>query len=144
MTTGNLITSMRKLSRWDWKETFEQISMVEQSLRKERTGFYTQLDFSSRDTLRKRVEQLARRLNLPENLVAAKAVELADTYGENPSVEQARAEGNSAERNQPMFVAYYLLEPNGIMQLRQALKICGKPRALPETGLMRRATGTYF
>ena len=36
------------------------------------------LDFSSRDTLRKRVDRLARRLNLPENLVAAKAVELAD------------------------------------------------------------------
>lgn len=144
VTTGNLITSMRKLSRWDWKETFEQISMVEQSLRKERTGFYAQLDFSSRDTLRKRVEQLARRLNLPENLVAAKAVELADTYGENRSGEQAGAIENSEERNQPMFVAYYLLEPNGILQLRQALKICGKPRALPETGLMRRATGMYF
>ncbi|SMQ61055.1 Cellobiose phosphorylase [Bacillus sp. OV166] len=160
VTTGNLITSMRKLSRWDWNETFEQISMVEQSLRKERTGFYSQLDFSSRDTLRKRVEQLARRLNLPENLVAAQAVELADKYGEEPSVEVSQKgenseelaekygkelhERNSTERNRPLFVAYYLLDPNGIMQLRQALKMCGKPRTLPETGLMRRATGTYF
>ncbi|MGM0875246.1 MAG: GH36-type glycosyl hydrolase domain-containing protein [Bacillota bacterium] len=184
VTTGNLITSIRKLSRWDWNETFEQISMVEQSLRKERTGFYSQLDFSSRDTLRKRVEQLARRLNLPENLVATQAVELADKYGENLSVELSRAranseereradtvgeepsddevqkwvtseqlaekygnkppERNSGERNRQAFVAYYLLDPNGIMQLRQALKMCGKPRALPETGLMRRATGKYF
>ncbi|MFP5108616.1 GH36-type glycosyl hydrolase domain-containing protein [Neobacillus sp. C211] len=160
VTTGNLITSLRKLSRWDWKETFEQISIVEQSLRKEKTGFYAQLDFSSRETLRKRVEQLARRLNLPENLVASQAVELADKYGEERSAEAPRepansevladkngkelSERNSKEKNRQLFVAYYLLDPKGNMLLRQALKMCGKPRALPETGLMRRATGTYF
>ncbi|MFB5196926.1 GH36-type glycosyl hydrolase domain-containing protein [Neobacillus sp. KR4-4] len=160
VTTGNLITSLRKLSRWDWKETFEQISMVEQSLRKERTGLYAQLDFSSRDTLRKRIESLSRRLNLPENLVAAQAVELADKYGEKLSSEESQEQEYSEERadtygkelnqkyskdkNRQLFVAYYLLDPNGMMLLRQALKMCGKPRALPETGLMRRATGTYF
>ena len=138
VTTGNIITSIRRLSRWDWQESFEKISMVEQTLRKESTGVYSQLDFSSRNTLRKRVEQLARRVNLPENLVASQAVELAGKYEGNHSKEQVE---NLLRQE---FVAFYLLDPNGIKKLRQALKMCGKPRSLPETGLLSRPTGTYF
>jgi cyclic beta-1,2-glucan synthetase len=146
VTTGNLITSMRKLSRWNWSESFEQISMVEQTLRKEKTGLYAQLDFSSRNLLRKRVERLARRVNLPENLVAQQAVELADKYGvELTETNNEEPTNNKIHpKNRPTFVAFYLMEPDGIMQLRQALKMCGNPRPLPETGLMAGATGTYF
>lgn len=138
VTTGHLITSIRRLSRWDWNVTFEQISMVERSLRNESSGDYAKLDFSSRNSLRRKVEQLAHRFNLPENLVATQAVELADQYLQQrePEVLEQRA--------RKAFVAYYLLDPNGVKQLRQALKMCGKPRALPETGILRRATGTYF
>nr|WP_318505666.1 glucoamylase family protein [Bacillus sp. T3] len=138
VTTGNLITSIRRLSRWNWDETFEKISMVEQTLRKESTGLYAQLDFSSRNNLRRRVEVLARRLNLPENLVATQAVELANQYVK----EQTENKGEWSSRQS--FVAYYLLDANGIKLLHEALKMCGKPRALPETGILRRATGTYF
>ena len=77
VTTGNLIGSMRKISRLQWSDRFEQICMVEHTLREESAGVYPLLDFSSRDVLRRRVEQLARRLRVPENLVAQQAVELA-------------------------------------------------------------------
>lgn len=138
VTTGNLITSMRRLSRWDWDETFEKISMVEQTLRKEKSGIYEKLDFSSRNNLRKKVEVLARRFKLPENLVATEAVELAEQYV------KVCKENNSEINERKSFVAYYLLDAEGISLLREALKKCGKPRALPESGLLRRATGTYF
>ncbi|WML44711.1 GH36-type glycosyl hydrolase domain-containing protein [Neobacillus sp. PS3-40] len=138
VTTGNLIGSLRRLSRWDFHEAFVQISMVEQTLQKEKSGSYSLLDFSSRTTIQKRVEYLARRLNLPENLVASKAVELTEEYIKECAEKEIEPIGWKSS------VAYYLLEPDGISLLRQALKMCGKPKILPETGLMQRATGTYF
>lgn len=138
VTTGNLISSLRNLSRWDWRESFEEISIVEQTLRKESAGCYPKLDFSSRDTLRKRVEKLAKRFRLPENLVAAQAVELAE------NVEKELIETGAKSLPREAFVSYYLLDPEGLHALREGLKNCGKPRSLPETGFLRRATGTYF
>ncbi|WP_199617509.1 GH36-type glycosyl hydrolase domain-containing protein [Paenibacillus alkalitolerans] len=140
VTAGNLIGSLRKVSRWDWRETFERISMVEQTLRKESSGDYARLDYSSRDTLRKRVVRLARRMHIPENLVASHAVELAASVYE----EKRRSDGGVEELPRNAFAAYYLLETDGIAALRESLKICGKPRALPETPFLRRTTGMYF
>lgn len=135
LSTGNIIGNLRKLSRLDWHEPFEQISLVEQTLHAETSGLYALLDSSSRSTLLKRVERLSRRLNLPENLIATEAVELADEYVKRSSEEQFPRQAS---------VSYYLLEPDGVEALRQGLKKCGKPRILPETGLLRRPTGTYF
>jgi cyclic beta-1,2-glucan synthetase len=138
VTTGNIISSLRKISRWDWQEVFSQISMVEKTLCSDNTGSYSKLDFSSRNIIRDRVEQLARRLNLPENLIASKSVELTETYVKEHSLTKGESYGRKAS------IAYYLLEPDGIKLLRETLKMCGKPRALPETIFRNRATGTYF
>ncbi|MBF7083236.1 glycosyl transferase family 36 [Desulfallas sp. Bu1-1] len=150
VTTGNLIESLRKISRLDWRDPFEKICMVEHTLRQESAGDYPLLDFSSRDILRKRVEKLARRLRVPENLVAQQAVELAAKEYEKARAELAEAEeaaGNPADLDElprQAFTAYYLLEPDGVKELWRALKMCGTPRYLPEIGILRRATGAYF
>ena len=138
VTTGNLISSLRQLSRWDWREAFEELSIVEQTLRQESTGCYSKMDFSSRETLRKRVEKLAKRFRLPENLIATQAVELAGSVAKDLSVVETESLSRQA------FVSYYLLEIEGVQTLRQGLKSCGKPRSLPEMSFLRRATGTYF
>jgi len=155
VTTGNLIEGLRKISRMHWHDRFEQICMVEHTLREESAGVYPLLDFSSRDVLRKRVEQLARRLRVPENLVAQQAVELAAKEYERARAELAKA-GESAgvpadskmspieELPRRAFAPYYLLEPDGVKELRHALKMCGTPRYLPEIVILRRATGAYF
>ncbi|SDE38890.1 GH36-type glycosyl hydrolase domain-containing protein [Sporomusa acidovorans] len=145
MSAGNLVSSLRKLSRLDWNEPFERVCMVEHTLHGEIAGVYPLLDFSSRDVLRKRVEQLARRLRVPENLVAQQAVELAAK--EYKQVKAAEAAGGGAAEPEPprqAFTAYYLLEADGVKKLRHALKLCAAPRYLPETEISRRATGTYF
>lgn len=139
ISTGNIITSLRKLSRLNWHDTFDQISMVEQTLRKEITGSYVLLDFASRDTLRKRVEYLSRRFHLPENLVAAQAVELAEEFVKNYS-----NEGMEEQLPRQANIAFYLLEPTGVDILREGLKKCGKPRVMPESGLLRHSKSTYF
>ncbi len=161
VTTGNLIGSLRLLGRWAWPGLFEQISMIERTLSKEQTGDYVRLDASSRDLLRLRIAQLAGRLKVPEKLVASQAVALADKaygLGKAPiaSLRQVEKSGDYAspdvsaqlaKRTLPpreAFVAFYVLEADGMAQLRQALKMCGKTASLPEVGLLRRASGTYF
>ena len=150
VSAGNLIGSLRKLSRLDWNEPFEQICIVEHTLRGESAGMYPFLDFSSHDVLRKRVEQLAGRLRVPENLVAQQAVDLAAKEYEQACALQAKT-GDTAgdpaktkELPHQVFAAYYLLEAGGVKRLWQALKICGSPRYSPETEIVCRATGTYF
>ena len=77
VTTGNIVASLRNISRWNWQDRFEQLCMVEHILGEEASGIYPRLDFPSRDVLRQRVEKLARRLRVPETLVAKEAVQLA-------------------------------------------------------------------
>jgi len=140
MRTGNLISSMRTLSRWDWRAKFEQLSLVEQTLRQDPTGDYSLLDYSSRDTLRKRVERLARRLHVPENLIAEQIIKLT-----NQHLEQSQHDDNKGEElPRQAFIPYYLLESRGIQQLQRELRTCSKPKSIPEEGIWKRATGTYF
>ncbi len=130
INAGNLIMSLRLVARLNWQDAFEGISLVEQTLREEPTEAYAKLDFTSRDQLRHRVEHLARRLFIPENLVAQHAVILASKALEKSSRES--------------FLAYYLLEPPGIKHLRDSLKMCASPRAIPALTISCRAKTAYF
>lgn len=139
VSTGNAIDSLRKLSRWRWSELFEKVSFVEKTLREEQAGDYPRLDAGSRHTLRHRVEKLARRMKVPENLVATQAVQLA-----NYKFAALQDGSSSTPPPRNIYVAYYLLEPDGLGQLQKALKQCGKTGALPEAGIKKRATRLYM
>ncbi|MGI6513148.1 MAG: GH36-type glycosyl hydrolase domain-containing protein [Syntrophomonadales bacterium] len=150
VTTGNIVASLRNISRWNWQDRFEQLCMVEHILGEEASGVYPRLDFSSRDVLRQRVEKLARRLRVPETLVAREAVQLAAREYEEfikkqpPCEQEVESHENCKPLTRPTFAAYYLLEPSGIKKLRQALKICGKPRYMPELHVLSHPTAAYF
>ncbi|UUZ81364.1 hypothetical protein LJK88_42960 [Paenibacillus sp. P26] len=162
VTAGNLISDLRRNERRDLNDLFERISLLDRTLRGEATGIYAKLDTASRGEILKRVEQLSRRMNVPESLTAGQAVALAkeaqERLGSREEQDEAAAErvsstpkfGSAAgpagdgELPRPAFAAYYLFEPAGIRRLVQALRQCSKPRALPENGLQRRAAGTYF
>ncbi|MUG69814.1 glycosyl transferase family 36 [Paenibacillus validus] len=161
VTTGNAISSLRKITRSNWRDPFEQICLVEHTMRQENAGVYPLLDDSSRDALRASVEQLARRFRVPENLVAKQVVELAaKEYNQacaergqafadtaNGAAEGNRTAGSTADSDvmpRQAFIAYYLLEPSGVKELQRALKQCSSPRRLPQIGLWQRATRVYF
>lgn len=149
VSSGNIIGSLRKISRWDWRSSFEQISLVECNLRRENSGVYSLLDSASRDVLHQRVEKIARRMRLPENLVAKQAVELASQEFTNSRPEEAVNgvfnQVDLGKMPRKAFVAYYLLEADGLKSLYQALKkTCSAPRYQPQTSILRRATGVYF
>ena len=77
LSCGNAFTSLRQLALLDWREIFEQLSRVEQLLRRDPSGVYAGMDFATRDRCRRAVEELARAAARPEEEVAARAIELA-------------------------------------------------------------------
>ena len=40
VTTGNIVASLRNISRWNWQDRFEQLCMVEHILGEEASGIY--------------------------------------------------------------------------------------------------------
>ncbi len=77
VSVSHSISSLRFLSAMDWKEFVEALSLVEEILRKDPAGVYSQMDFSTRDRYRHSVEFLARHSQLSEAEVAERAIQMA-------------------------------------------------------------------
>jgi cyclic beta-1,2-glucan synthetase len=71
------ITSLRQLSLLDWREIFEDQSRVDQTLCRDPAGYYSRMDFPTRDRYRHAVEELARGAGVSEDSVAQSAISLA-------------------------------------------------------------------
>src|SRR5690606_23651420 len=89
VSAGHAVQSLRLLGRLDWSELFERLCLVDRELRKEEAGMYPLLDAPSRQVLLGRVQVLARRMHVPEMLVAKQAVELAGRYGAKGAADDA-------------------------------------------------------
>ncbi len=76
VTVRNVITSMRLISWFDWAEFVESVGVVDEILRA-RSAF-GDMDFATRDSYRKAVEELSRGSALTEAEVATKAADMAD------------------------------------------------------------------
>ncbi|HJS28624.1 MAG TPA: hypothetical protein VJ768_03315, partial [Anaerolineales bacterium] len=74
---ANCIISLRLLSATNWKETFESLSVVESILRRDPAGYYSGMNFETRDQYRKVVEDLAFQTGKEEQVLAREAVRLA-------------------------------------------------------------------
>ncbi|MBL7661248.1 carbohydrate-binding protein [bacterium] len=107
VSIANTITSLKTLSYVDWKEWFESISKVDLELSLDPTRLYGKSDFNTRDRCRKHIERIAKRSELNERQIAAKALALAE-HG-------ASSDKHSAQAS----VIYYFLDP-GVSQLEQA------------------------
>ncbi|MEO7008381.1 MAG: cyclic beta 1-2 glucan synthetase, partial [Caldimonas sp.] len=77
VSVSNSIGSLRLLGAMDWREFVETLSSVEQTLRDDPSGAYTQMDFGTRDRYRHAVEAIARRAPRSETEVARLAVAVA-------------------------------------------------------------------
>ncbi len=69
--------SLRFLGLIDWKECFERLSVVEQTLRRDPSGIYPQMDFETRNLYRRAIENIQRRSDLNESQIAQYALDLA-------------------------------------------------------------------
>jgi cyclic beta-1,2-glucan synthetase len=77
VTVANSITSLRTISRLDWKDFVESQSVTERLLRQDPSGHYASMTFGTRDHYRHIVEHIAKRVKKPEEEIAAEVVSLA-------------------------------------------------------------------
>ena len=117
MIAGNLFTGLQEINRICWDEHFEELSLVEQTLRQDPARIYPKMDFESRDLMRRELELSAREWRLPEKEVAKKSLALAQAAAKAPTRDNVEA-----------HVGYYLLEQEGWGKLAQACD--GKGRGL--------------
>ncbi|HWQ46467.1 MAG TPA: glycosyltransferase family 2 protein, partial [Longilinea sp.] len=94
---ANCFSSLRLLSTTDWNEFFEQSSRVEQVLRTDPAGIYSQMDFDTRNNYRSVIEELARFSSFSEEQVALTAIGLAGSAG-------------NATPNRKFHVGYFLID----------------------------------
>ncbi|TEU15606.1 MAG: hypothetical protein E3J21_12770 [Anaerolineales bacterium] len=76
-TVSNCILSLRGLAAQDWKTFFESVSRVEQVLRRDPANVYAAMDFETRDSYRKVVEELALATDWDEEEVTQEAIQAA-------------------------------------------------------------------
>ncbi|MBN2382831.1 glycosyl transferase [bacterium] len=77
LSIGNAFNSLRNLALLDWKGCFEKLSSVEQILRRDPAGIYSQLDFATRDRYRRVVEELQRGSGRSQDHIAQLALMMA-------------------------------------------------------------------
>jgi len=133
VTAGNLISSLRNVSRWQWEEQFESLCTVERILENDPSSIYLLMDFASRDQLRHAVEHIAKTLKVQECLVAQTAVSLAAKYLTTPP----------SEKVPQKHVGYYLVD-QGKDELCVALQARRKVWYHPLLQLKRYPTFTFL
>ncbi len=136
--SGNLVTSLHVLERQPWRTTFAKISHVDQILSSEASLAYERMDVTSQDVLRNRVAAMARKMHVPEVLVAQTAVQLVIQH----QPDKVAATGDPPSRN--ACLTHYLFDPVGITVLRHAIAKHTKPRRLPELVVRQRPLSTYL
>lgn len=75
---ANVISSLRRLEQMNWREIFDDVSLVEKTLCKDPAHKYAEMDFATKDKYRHTVEKLARQSKMAEEKVAASTVSLAE------------------------------------------------------------------
>jgi len=74
---ANSITSLRAISRMDWRSFVERQSALEAVLRNDPSGYYPRMTFGTRDHYRHVAEWIAKRTEIAEEAVAQEAIALA-------------------------------------------------------------------
>ncbi|MEY2402199.1 MAG: hypothetical protein QOJ08_2310, partial [Ilumatobacteraceae bacterium] len=113
VTVRNVITSMRLISSLDWAEFIESVGVVDEVLRK-RSAF-GEMDFATRDSYRKAIEELARGSTLAEVEIAEKALDMAE-------VAASSDDGNAVDAARSRDPGHYLIS-DGRADLERSLDV---------------------
>jgi cyclic beta-1,2-glucan synthetase len=127
VSTANAFGSLRALSRIEFGDLFESVSLVEAELRTDPGGIYPRTNFATRDRCRRAVERISRTSGTGELDVARRAVALA----------AQDADSHTAH------VAYYLID-DGVIRLEAETntRLAFRTRLLRL--VRRRATPVYL
>ena len=114
VSIGNAITTMRFLANLDWRECFEQLSLVDQILAQDPAGVYRSMDFATRDRYRKKIEKLSRHSELGEITIAQRVVQMA-SQDNRERVQRAAPSHGEREHEALIYrpsghIGYYLID----------------------------------
>ena len=93
---ANIILSLRTISEQDWSDFFESISRVEQTLREDPAGIYSQMDFKTRDIYRNKIEAISFASSRSERELAEITLDLARSTDSDNSV-SSHSDGHIGE-----------------------------------------------
>ncbi|ABR89681.1 cyclic beta 1-2 glucan synthetase [Janthinobacterium sp. Marseille] len=100
-TIRNIITSMRTIAAYDWRDFFESVSLVEQKL--QTLSSYAELDFLTRDRYRKIIQQIALNARYSEQQIADALVRKIESHRSQMSADDVVADERALDPG------YYLL-----------------------------------
>ena len=135
ISTANAFGSLRAISRIDFTEIFEAVSLVDAELRNDPSSVYTQSDFETRDQCRRAVERIALESGVAELDIARRATALA-----------ARRDTTSPARTGLVLTnhaPYYLLA-GGVAELEASVGARVPLRIRWIRALRRQATPVYL
>ena len=104
VSMGNSITSLHDFGTLDFTDLFESASFVEQILRQDPDGTYPQMDLTTRNYYRSRIEEMASVYGVSEIHIAREALELA----KEAHLSSVR-ENNDMLTQRTWHVGYYLI-----------------------------------
>ncbi len=91
VSIGNSITSLRLCSTQDWSRFFEDVSLVDEVLRRDPAGVYQKMDFATRDRYRRSIEELAERTGEAQRAAALRVVEASRRSAERSASDPREA-----------------------------------------------------
>ena len=132
VTVGNIITSMRLLSTLDWRDFFENVSLIDPLLKTDPANVYAEMNFFTRNRYREIVERIARRTKTDELEVAERVVELArQAYRTNPADKRYS------------HVGYYLID-DGLAELEKEFDYRPRFSGRFSRFVLKRPTAVYL
>ncbi|HTR79470.1 MAG TPA: glucoamylase family protein, partial [Gemmatimonadaceae bacterium] len=126
---ANAITSLRAVSRLDWRRFVEDHSVLDAALRADPSGWYSRMTFDTRDQYRHAAERIAKGSGLGEREIADRAVALATDAP--PDVDPRRR-----------HVGYYLID-EGARILERAVHYHPRPADAIRRVALRYPTAAY-
>ena len=109
----SLLETLTEIAGTEWKEFFESVCLVEETLRTDPLGAYAKMDAETREVYRTAVAELAAHSTEAETDIARKAIQLAAAAGENPV-------SSERSRERRTHVGYYLVG-DGVTELKKQI-----------------------
>lgn len=120
LSVGNSVTALKTIGSLNWRDWFEQVSVVDAALSRDPAHIYTVSDFLTRDLYRHKIERLARRTLRPELEIAQQVVQFA-------SQQSAAVEGTGPDADRRRsHIGYYLID-DGRDAFEQSLSLPANP-----------------
>ncbi|MDS1004284.1 glucoamylase family protein [Clostridium sporogenes] len=114
---GNCINGLREIEAINWKNIFQNVSVIEEILKEDPLEVYSDMDFPSKNFYRNKIERLSRKLKLPESYIAKKSIQCAKQF-----------KSQIEEDNYKRHVGYYIVEEKGVRLLKKVLGVKSEGR----------------